>query len=150
MTKPMGFNSNVLQAHPLSKSPFNWNWLGFTAFFCIFILEFTTPSAFIFGYLYTAPILLASAYSKRNRTMPATSLAILLTLLNIWLPNHADTSLAMIANRVIASMALLVTGVLSDRNRYYQEAIVQQQAQIATNEKSCSFGKILPLPSPMI
>jgi len=116
-------------------APFNWSWIVVGLFLIVLVLEFSTPSAFIFGYLYTAPILLASARLQRRRTAQVTAIAMVLTLLNLWIPRSATITLATIANRIIAAMALLVTGFLSDRNRYYQEAIAQQQAQIQAKEK---------------
>jgi two-component system, NarL family, sensor kinase len=100
----------------------------------IFVLEFSTPSEFIVGYLYTAPILLSSAQSQRRRTAQIATVAIALTLLNLWIPNPNQITLATVTNRSIAAMALLVTGFLSDRNRYYQTAIIQQKKQIEANQ----------------
>jgi len=125
----------VLQNNQLSKRLFSWRWVEVSSFLCVIALEFSTPSEFIFGYLYTAPILLVSARLQRNETIQATAVAIILTLVNAWSPSDNDTKLATIANRLIAAMALLVTGFLSERNRYYQEAIAQQQAQIVASEK---------------
>jgi two-component system, NarL family, sensor kinase len=120
---------------PANKASFDWFWILVFLVFVVFLLEFSTPSEFIFGYLYTAPILLASARLQRYRTLQVTAIAILLTLLNVWIPHPTATNLATVANRIIAAIALLVTGVLSDRNRYYQAAINQQRAQIQTNVK---------------
>ena len=107
----------------------------------ILVLEFSTPSDFVVGYLYTAPILLTSTrFSRqasplqRRRTAQITMVAIVLTLLNIWIPDPSRVTLATISNRFIAAIALLVTGFLSDRNRSYQETIVQQQKQIEDSE----------------
>lgn len=105
----------------------------------VLTIEFSTPSAFIIAYLYTAPILLASIRLPRPKTTQITAVAIVLTLLNIWIPNPNQIVLDMVVNRLIAAMALLVTGFLSDRNRYYQEAILQQQGQIEANEHLMRF-----------
>jgi two-component system NarL family sensor kinase len=99
----------------------------------IFVLEFSTPPEFIFGYCYTAPILFASARSRR-RTAQFTIVAIALTLLNLWTPNLGQSTLATVANRSLTAMALLVTGWLGDRNRFYQAKIIQQQKQIEANQ----------------
>jgi len=68
------------------------------------------------------------------RTAQVTAIAIALTLLNVWIPDPTQITIATIADRIIAAMALLVTGFLSDRNRYYQEAIAQKMGQIEANE----------------
>lgn len=110
-----------------------WITVGFMV--TIFVFEFLTPSQFIFGYLYTAPILLASVWFRRRRIAQITMIAIALTLLNLWIPHFGQITLATVVNRLIAAMALLVAGVLSDRNRYYQEAITTQRVRIQANEK---------------
>jgi two-component system, NarL family, sensor kinase len=132
-------NAQFRQA-PLSefqRNEFQRNafWLTVGLMVAIFALEFLTPSKFIFGYLYTVPILLASVQLRRSRIAQITVIAIVLTLLNLWIPDPSQITIATVANRLIATMALLVTGFLSDRNRHYQDAITQQQVQIAANEK---------------
>ena len=119
------------QAH---KPELTWFWIISGVFFCVFVLEFSTPSPFIFGYLYIVPILLASAKLQRQRTFQATALAIVLTLLNLWIPNHTDANTATLFNRIIVFMSLLVTGFLSDRNRSYQEELAQQKVQMEASE----------------
>lgn len=133
----------ILKMNPSSldrndRSQYNrlqWFWIVFGLFCIVFILEFSTPSAFIFGYLYIAPILLASARLQRSRAIQMNAIAIALTLLNIWIPDSTEIYPSTIVNRIIVVIALLVTGFLSDRNRYYQEAIVNQQSQIQAKEK---------------
>jgi two-component system NarL family sensor kinase len=122
-------------AHPSSpQTQLNWLWIVVGLIFVVFVLEFSTPSEFIFGYLYTAPILLASARLQRLRTVQMTAVAIALTLLNIWIPDATAITLATIINRPIAATALFVTGFLSDRHRYHQDAIAQQQSQLEANQ----------------
>jgi len=120
-----------LQIYQTSRKWF-WNAVGLMT--TIFVLEFATPSKFIFGYLYTVPILLSSAQSQRRRTAQITTVAIALTLLNLWIPDPNQITLATVTNRLIAAMALLVTGFLGDLNRYYQTAIIQQKKQIEANQ----------------
>lgn len=119
------------QSYP---APLNWLWIVVGLIFVVFVLEFSTSSEFIVGYLYTAPILLASVRLRRHRTVQITIVAIALTLLNIWIPDPIAITLATIVNRLIAAIALLVTGLLSDRHRYHQDAITQQQNQLEANQ----------------
>ncbi len=126
--------SNLFQNPRSHQTPPQWVGLAMGLMIVIFALEFSTPSEFIFGYLYTAPILLISARSQQRRTAQISTAAIALTLLNLWIPDPSQITLATVVNRLIAAMALLVTGFLSDRNRYYQSTIVQQQKQIAANQ----------------
>jgi two-component system, NarL family, sensor kinase len=116
-----------------------WSWIVTGLTVMVLILEFLTPAEFIFGYLYTGPILLTSARLPRYRTTQVTAIAVGLTLLNLWVPHGEPVNAATIANRAIASMSLVVTGFLSDRNRYYQEAIAQQQAKLQTQEQLVSL-----------
>jgi two-component system NarL family sensor kinase len=108
-------------------------------FALVMALEYTTPSDYVFGYLYTGPILLANPRLNRSATFQVTLAACVLTLLNLVFPHVEHTNPATVANRVIAVMALVVTGALSDRTRRYEEAIAQQKAQLKTQEQLASI-----------
>ncbi|WP_236738815.1 sensor histidine kinase [Chroogloeocystis siderophila] len=99
-------------------------------FLVVLILEFATPVEYVFGYLYTGPILLTTAYLGRTATVYATLLAVFLTILNLWFPVKETIEPSIVASRCIAAMALIVTGILSDRNRCYAQAIALQQAKL--------------------
>jgi two-component system, NarL family, sensor kinase len=96
----------------------------------VIILEFSTPIPYVFGYLYTGPILLTNSWLGRWRTFQATLAAVFLTMLNLVVPGGETMNVSTIANRVIAAMALIVTGVLSDRLRSSQEAIALTRAKL--------------------
>jgi two-component system NarL family sensor kinase len=101
-------------------------------------LEYATPPDYVFGYLYTSPILLANPRLNRSATLQVTVGACVLTLLNLVFPTLEHTNTATVANRMIAVMALVVTGALSDRTRRYEEAIAQQKAQLQAQEQLAS------------
>lgn len=121
----------------------NWRlgtfWLVIGLFLVVLSLEFSTPPDYVFGYLYIGPILLASAHLSRKITFQATLVACVLTLMNVWLPGIETVKAPTIASRVIATLALVVTGVLSDRNRLYQQTVLQQQAKLEAQEKLASI-----------
>jgi two-component system, NarL family, sensor kinase len=102
-------------------------------------LEFSTPSEYLFGYLYAGPILLANSRLSRLGKLQITLLAAVLTLLNLFIPYGENIALATVANRSIAVMALGVTGYLSDRNQQYQEAIAQTKAQLQYQQQLSSI-----------
>jgi two-component system NarL family sensor kinase len=104
-------------------------------FAIVIIMEYTTPSAYVFGYLYIGAILLANTYPNRRVVIIVTLTAASLTLLNLFIPNIKIYHLPTVANRLIAMIALLVTGWLSIRNRMYQEKIASQQAKIQAQEQ---------------
>ncbi|WP_313930274.1 HAMP domain-containing sensor histidine kinase [Trichocoleus sp. FACHB-262] len=104
----------------------------------LFFLELETPPNYVFGYLYTGPILLASVHLSRKVTFLLTLVACILTLINIWLPGLETVEVSTIASRIIATFALIVTGVLSDRNRLYQQTVLQQQTKLEAQEKLAS------------
>ena len=110
-------------------------WLIAGTIAVVIALEYTTPSPYVFGYLYTGPILLTSSRLSRKATFQITLAASVFTLLNLLLPTFKPYDLATLANRIIAVLALIVTGWLSDRNRLYEEAIAKQQAQLRTQEQ---------------
>jgi two-component system NarL family sensor kinase len=62
-----------------------------------------------------------------------------LTLLNLVFPRIEHTNPATVANRIIAVMALVVTGWLSDRARRYEEAIAEQKAQLHAQQQLASL-----------
>jgi two-component system NarL family sensor kinase len=99
-------------------------------FFAVLSLEFSTPVDYLFGYLYTVPILLASFRFGKKATIVSTIIAVILTLSNLWIPGDRIVTPAMEANRTIASIALIVTGWLSEKNYNYQQAIAKQQSQL--------------------
>jgi two-component system, NarL family, sensor kinase len=102
-------------------------------------LEFTTPSEYLFGYLYTGPILMANSRLSRLGKLQITLVAAALTLLNLLVPHGETIALATVANRSIAVMALGVTGYLSDRNQHYEEAIAQTKAQLQSQQQLASI-----------
>ena len=110
-----------------------WFVVGLVAI--VLALEFSTPPDYVFGYLYIGPILLARARLSRRTAFTTTAAACFLTMVNVCLPGSEEVRASTIASRLIAVLALIVTGVLSDRNRLYQHALLQQQAKIQAQEK---------------
>ncbi len=113
-------------------------WLIIGLFAAVAGLEFATPSNYVFGYLYIGPILIVNARFGGVAALKTTLIGCLLTLLNVWVPSGDVVQPPMVANRLIVILALLVTGFLSDRNRLYQERLLQQQAKLQTQEKIVS------------
>ena len=99
-------------------------------FIVVIALEFSTPNEYVFGYLYTGPILLANSWLGRFATLKATVVAVCLTMLNLVMPGGDTIQAATVANRAIAAMALIVTGVLSNRLRRSEEAIALTRAKL--------------------
>lgn len=116
----------------------NTCWLIALAFTVVLVLEFSTPPDYVFGYLYIGPILLAFRLS-RSATLQVTLAASGSTLLNLFFPDVELINPSTVANRIIAVMALVVTGLLSARNRGNEEAIAQQQARLRSQEQLASI-----------
>lgn len=112
-------------------------WLIIGLFAIVAVLEFSTPSAYVFGYLYIGPILLVNARFGRTATFRTTAIACFLTMVNVWFPSPEIIQAPTVASRSIAVLALVVTGFLSDRNRSYQQMVLQQ-AKLQTQEKLAS------------
>jgi two-component system, NarL family, sensor kinase len=104
----------------------------------VFALEVTTPSNYVMGYLYISVIAFLNQHLSRAATFYFTVIAAILTLLNIWIPGEEKIDASMVANRLIVVFALIVTGILSDRNRQFQYALSQQQAKLQAQEKLAS------------
>jgi two-component system, NarL family, sensor kinase len=105
-------------------------WFIAVLFVGIFTLEFLTPPNYIFGYFYIGPILLATFGLGRKAAIFVTIAAVALTLLNLYIPGNEIIEPSTIASRIIAAIALIVTALLSDRNRHYEIAIAQQQSKL--------------------
>lgn len=115
------------------RSPFFWIIAGL--FGLVFILEFETPPDYVMGYLYIAPILIANSRYSRATNLLSILIAVILTLLNIWIPFNEEIHTSMVVNRMVTVLALVVTGLLCDRNRQTQQVLVQQQVKLQAQEK---------------
>jgi two-component system, NarL family, sensor kinase len=99
-------------------------------FIIVLTLELITPVDYLFGYLYTGPILIASFRFGRLISIYVTTIAVILTLTNLWIPGGQIIALPMVVDRAIASIALIITGWLSENNHSYRESITKQQSQL--------------------
>ncbi|MBR8828437.1 MAG: HAMP domain-containing histidine kinase [Gomphosphaeria aponina SAG 52.96 = DSM 107014] len=104
-------------------------------FITVIILEYSTPPPYVFGYLYIGAVVPASLRLNRRATIWVTGMAILLTLLNLFIPGMEPITPIALTNRMITVIALLVTGWLSDRLQQYEKAIMQQRMQIAAQSQ---------------
>jgi two-component system, NarL family, sensor kinase len=121
----------------LIKLPLFWITVGLFGF--VFTLEMLTPPDDVMGYLYISPILFASPRLNRTKTIQLTTAAVVLTLLNIWIPANNTIQPSMVVNRLVAIMALVVTGILSNHNRYIQQTLAQERTKLHTQEKLASL-----------
>jgi two-component system, NarL family, sensor kinase len=110
-------------------------WLITGGFAVVIALEYLTPPEYVFGYLYTGTILLANSRLNRKEVFGVTLAAAGLTMLNLFMPGVEPIYPATVANRLIAVIALVVTGYLSNRNRRNEEAIAYTQAQLHSQEQ---------------
>jgi two-component system, NarL family, sensor kinase len=124
---------SYLRRLSLEKSAGFWATVGL--FGTVFTLEMLTPPDYVMGYLYILPILVATPALDRRTTIPITTIAVILTLLNIWIPSHGSIDPAMVTNRLITVFALIVTGILTDRNCQIQQMLAQQQAKLQVQSK---------------
>lgn len=115
-------------------------WLIAALLAVIIALEFSTPPAYVFGYLYIGPILLANSRLGRVATFQITLVAAIVTLANLIIPSRGEPiEPSTLASRLIAVMALAVTGILSERFRAAAEALAQQQARLRSQEQLASI-----------
>lgn len=56
-------------------------------------------------------------------------------MLNTWIPGKFVSEPSTVASRMITVLAIVVTGLLSDRNRIYQSELAQKQAKLNAQEK---------------
>jgi two-component system, NarL family, sensor kinase len=119
------------------RSPTFWATVGL--FGLIFTIELLTPTDYVIGYLYISPILFAKPRMNSKTIFLVTAIAVILTLLNIWIPGGEEIHPSMVTNRLITALALVTTGILSDRNRHIQTTLAQQQAQLQIQAKLASL-----------
>jgi two-component system NarL family sensor kinase len=120
---------------PANKSKLGRITIILGLFVGVMVMEFKTPTEYVFGYLYTGAILLTNYWFGRIATFQATLIAVCLTLLNLVLPGGELVKSSTVASRLIAVMALIVTGILSDRVRRSQEAIALTRAKLESQEE---------------
>jgi two-component system, NarL family, sensor kinase len=99
-------------------------------FITISAIEYSTPSDYIFGYLYAAPLAIVGSRFRRSISLWVTLLAIALTLGDFWIISWASFSATTLTNRAIVAIALFFTFILTDRNRDYAEAVTAAQMQL--------------------
>ncbi|WP_013323318.1 sensor histidine kinase [Gloeothece verrucosa] len=110
-------------------------WLILLFFAVILSLEYATPAEYVFGYFYIVPIVLASYKLTKKATLRLTLIGVGLTLSNLVFPQLEIETLAITVNRLIAVLALWVTGSLAVRIRQYEEEINRQQAQLQAQQQ---------------
>ncbi len=127
------------QLYPHHKTPKqNRLWLIAGLFLCVTLVEFFTPPEYVFSYLFIGPILLANSRFNQVATLRLTIFACVVGILDIWVPGFYTVTVPTIANRLIAMLALIVTEILTVRNRLYQQTVVEQQAKLQAQEKLAS------------
>ena len=104
-------------------------------FILLNIFEYLTPPSYVFGYLYIGAILIVNSRLSQQATNRTTLAAVVLTMINLIIPGFEPIEPATVANRAIASVAIIVTGWLSNKNQQYQEAIAQKNLQLLAQEK---------------
>lgn len=120
-------------SEPSWRSPSFWMVGGL--FTMVFALEYATPPDYVMSYLYISPILIANSRLSRTASFLLISAAVILTLLNIWIPNNPEIHGSMVVNRIVTIFALIVTGLLSDRYSQTQQALFQQQSKLQSQER---------------
>jgi two-component system, NarL family, sensor kinase len=111
------------------------SWLIAIAFLLVAILDFLTPQEWIFGYLYILPLLVFNQTYRQGKILKLSIATAILTLLNLCFPIIDKISIVTLTNRLIAVMALIITGCLCDRNRYLQTEIIKQQTKLISQEQ---------------
>ncbi|CAN1212420.1 HAMP domain-containing sensor histidine kinase [Tumidithrix helvetica PCC 7403] len=107
--------------------------VAISLFVVIGVLEYSTPPDYIFGYLYTAPLAIVGSRFRRSTSLWIYALAIVLTLGDLWIPGWSFAA-STVANRTIAIVALIVTFILTDRNRDYAEDVTKVKIQLHAQE----------------
>lgn len=131
----------------LTSSPRNSNqkphpsilWIVISLVSLVVFLELVSSIDAVFSYLYIGPILLASRQFNRRFTIGLTLLAAFFTIVNLWIPGGHTITATTVENRLITVLALVVTEILSHRNRYFEDSIAKQKAKLQMQEELASI-----------
>ncbi|HEY9701511.1 MAG TPA: sensor histidine kinase, partial [Allocoleopsis sp.] len=99
-------------------------------FILVIIIELITPIESVFSYLYILPLLLVNSHGPKSSRLKLSIFASILTILNLFVPGTNHISIITIGNRLIVAIALIITGILSDRTHYLEKKIAEQEAQL--------------------
>lgn len=102
------------------------------AFILIAALDFSTPPEYILAYLYTIPILVSLSFLQPRIAKVLILLAILSTLLNLFLPQSVFQIPSVVINRLLAVFSFLVSSVFMVRYIHHQEQVSEQEKLLAT------------------
>ncbi len=105
----------------------------------IILLEMKSPTEYVFGHLYIAPLLLASFQLGKNGTSIVTRIAIFFTLSDLIIPNISSLRIMdfetlpiyTLTNRINVVVVLLLTNWMVQRNLNNIEKIDRQTEEIA-------------------
>lgn len=116
-------------------SPQEIYWAIWILFAVVIALEYLTPPEYVFGYLNIGTILLANYRFSRKTVFIITIIACAFTLVNLVFPGVEAINPPTLANRLITVVALIVTAILSERNRRNKEMVANAQAKLLSQEK---------------
>ena len=111
---------------PRSYPTLRWLLIGI-GFVLIAILDFSTPSAYILAYLYILPLLAAIAELKPRFGGYLIAITVLATLLNLLFPVNVLSMPPVVISRLLAVLALVVSGYFMMRFTQYAAQIKEQE-----------------------
>jgi two-component system NarL family sensor kinase len=107
------------------------------AFIVIAILDFATPSEYIWAYLYVVPILFSVSFLKPTISKILLLLAVFSTLLNLFYPEIIYGITSITINRLLATFSIVVSTYFMVRYINHQ-AQVEEQRRLVENERNLS------------
>lgn len=124
---PINFEAFLYRLSPKTR----WFIIVF-AFILIAAFDFFTPSEYILAYLYTIPILVSLSFLRPRIAKVLILLAILSTLLNLFLPQSVFQIPSIVVNRLLAAFSFLVFAFFMLRYIHYQEQVNEQEKLLET------------------
>jgi two-component system NarL family sensor kinase len=117
-------------------SPVRWGIIIF-AFLLITVLDFSTPPQYILAYLYVIPILVSVSFLKTDIAKRLLFLAVLATLLDLFIPQMVLSVSFITINRLLAALSIIVSSYFMIRYINHQSE-VQEQQQLVETERNLS------------
>lgn len=108
-------------------------WLIIVALFSVIaILDFSTPSEYVWAYLYTVPILISLSFLRPQLSKILIIVAIAATLLNMVFPKNVSGVPFVLINRTLAASSILMSSFFMLRYIRYQQQVNEQERLLET------------------
>lgn len=102
------------------------------AFIVIAVLDFSTPSEYVWAYLYALPILVSVSFLRPGIAKALLVLAVVATFLNLVLPAPVLHIPSVLVNRTLSALSIVISAFFMLRYIRYQDRLQAQEKELAS------------------